>query len=62
MIYKRTGNRRAVGLLLGHTELARTVRYLGGEVEEALALSKPTDLRGLLCLSLAPHVQRFDDI
>lgn len=44
MIYKRTGNLRAVQILLGHTKLDSTVRYLGVAVEDALALSEATDL------------------
>lgn len=44
MIYKRTGNIRAVQILLGHTKLDSTVRYLGVDVEDALALSEATDL------------------
>jgi len=43
-IYKKTGNRRAVGLLLGHTKLESTVRYLGIEVDDALTLSEQIDL------------------
>ena len=39
-IYRRTKNIRAVQLLLGHTKLESTVRYLGIEVEDALELSK----------------------
>jgi site-specific recombinase XerC len=38
-IYKKTGNLRAVQLLLGHTKLESTVRYLGIEVDDALAIS-----------------------
>ena len=37
LIYKRTGNLRAVQLLLGHTKIESTVRYLGIEVDDALA-------------------------
>ena len=39
LIYKRTGNLRAVQLLLGHTKLESTVRYLGIEVDDALTIS-----------------------
>jgi site-specific recombinase XerC len=39
-IYKKTGNLRAVQLLLGHTKLESTVRYLGIEVDDALSISK----------------------
>jgi integrase len=38
-IYKKTGNLRAVQLLLGHTKLESTVRYLGIEVDDALSIS-----------------------
>jgi site-specific recombinase XerC len=38
LIYKRTGNLRAVQILLGHTKLESTVRYLGVEAEDALTL------------------------
>ncbi len=37
-VYKKTGNLRAVQLLLGHTKLESTVRYLGIEVEDALSI------------------------
>ena len=43
-IYKKTGNLRAVQLLLGHTKLESTVRYLGVEVEDALSLSEQIEL------------------
>jgi integrase len=36
LIYRRTGNLRAVQLLLGHTKIESTVRYLGIEVDDAL--------------------------
>ena len=38
LIYKRTKNLRAVQLLLGHTKLESTVRYLGIEVYDALEI------------------------
>jgi integrase len=44
LLYKRTGNLRACQLLLGHTKLESTVRYLGIEVDDALILSEQTDL------------------
>ena len=44
LVYKRTGNLRAYQLLLGHTKLESTVRYLGIKVDDALALSEQTDL------------------
>lgn len=43
-IYKKTGNLRAVQLLLGHSKLESTVRYLGIEVEDALSISEQVDL------------------
>jgi site-specific recombinase XerC len=43
-IYKKTGNLRAVQLLLGHTKLESTVRYLGVEVDDALAISEQVEL------------------
>lgn len=44
LIYKRTGNLRAVQILLGHTKLESTVRYLGVDAEDALTLSEATDV------------------
>lgn len=44
LIYKRTGNLRAVQLLLGHTKIESTVRYLGIEVDDALAISEQTEI------------------
>jgi site-specific recombinase XerC len=44
LVYKKTGNLRACQLLLGHGKLESTVRYLGIEVEDALALSEQVDL------------------
>lgn len=43
LIYRRTRNIRAVQLLLGHTKLESTVRYLGIEVDDALEISEQTD-------------------
>lgn len=43
LIYRKTGNIRAVQLLLGHTKLDSTVRYLGVEVEDALAIAESID-------------------
>ncbi len=43
-IYKKTGNLRAVQLLLGHTKLESTVRYLGIEVDDALTISEQVEL------------------
>ncbi|CAB3739604.1 Tyrosine recombinase XerC [Paraburkholderia graminis C4D1M] len=44
LIYRRTKNLRAVQLLLGHTKLASTVRYLGIEVDDALEMSEQTEV------------------
>lgn len=44
LIYKRTKNLRAVQLLLGHTKLESTVRYLGVEVDDALELAELTEV------------------
>jgi site-specific recombinase XerC len=43
-IYKKTGNLRTVQLLLGHTKLESTVRYLGIEVDDALSISEQVEL------------------
>ena len=43
-IYKKTGNLRAIQLLLGHTKLESTVRYLGIEVGDALSTSEQVEL------------------
>jgi integrase len=44
LIYKRTGNLRAVQLLLGHTKTESNARYLGVEVDDALRMSEQVDL------------------
>lgn len=43
-IYKKTGNLRAVQLLLGHTKMDSTVRYLGVDVEDALSISEGIEI------------------
>ena len=43
-IYRRTGNLRAVELLLGHTKIESTVRYLGIDVDDALAIAEQVDV------------------
>lgn len=43
-LIKKTGNLRACQLLLGHRRLESTVRYLGSEVDDALAMSEQIDL------------------
>lgn len=43
LIYRRTRNLRAVQLLVGHTKLESTVRYLGIEVDDAIEIAEKTD-------------------
>ena len=43
LIYRRIGNLRAVQLLLGHTKIESTVRYLGIDVDDALAIAEQVD-------------------
>ena len=44
LIYRRTGNLRAVQLLLGHTKIGSTVRYLGIELDDALGIAEQIDV------------------
>ena len=44
LIYRRTGNLGAVQLLLGHTKIESTVRYLGIQVDDALAIAEQIDV------------------
>ena len=44
LIYRRTGNLRVVQLLLGHKKIESTVRYLGIEVDDALAIADQIDV------------------
>ena len=44
MLYRKTGNLRACQLLLGHTKLESTVRYLGVELDDALSLSEALEI------------------
>jgi integrase len=44
LIYRRTGHLRAVQLLLGHTKIESTVRYLGIEVDDALAIAEQIEV------------------
>jgi len=44
LIYRRTGNLRAVQLVLGHAKIESTVRYLGVEVDDAIAIAEKVDV------------------
>ena len=44
LIYRKTGNLRAMQLLLGHTKLESTVRHLGLDIDDALEISTGIDL------------------
>lgn len=44
LIYRRTKNLRAVQILLGHTKLESTIRYLGIEIDDALELAEQTEI------------------
>ena len=44
IIYKATGNIRAIQILLGHSKIENSVRYLGVDIEDALTLAEKTEI------------------
>lgn len=52
LIYKRTEILRAVQILLGHTKLESTIRYLGIEVDDALKLAGHTEIWVILVMQM----------
>ena len=44
MIYRATGNIRAIQILLGHTKIENTVRYLGIDIEDSSMLAERTEI------------------
>jgi len=64
LIHRRTKNLRAVQLLLGHTKLTITVRYLGIEIDHALEMLEQTDAsiqdsECLMMVAIQPPKLRF---
>jgi integrase len=44
LIYRKTGNLRAVQLLLGHQKIESTVRYLGIEIDDAIEIAEKIEV------------------
>lgn len=59
LIYRQTGNLRAVQILLGHTKIESTVRYLGVDIEDALAQAEGTEIRVYAGAGLSWRRQRL---